>query len=335
MPFGLAPLSEEEVARVARTEGVRQATAGLQLWDFGPRQTTTILGVDAGAPAVGPSEALRTTLVEGRSFSPGEGDVAGLDLHYARFFDLRPGSTVVAGDREFEVVGIVELNQSSQAAAANLYLPLAQARALAGLPPGQVNQVYVQVTGAGQVEPVVKRLTERLGRLSVVTEDSLVQVMGGIGRVSSRFAGVAGAVALAGGLLMAFLALQGLVAERRREIGIMKVVGWRRRDVSKVFLAEALLLSVLGALLGLAVGVGAASLLGRLPFPTAKLTQSGAEHLVPPTPSVGSGPSLPVRVGVPVLAAAVVMAPATGALAGWGTARRAAAMKPAPLLRSP
>jgi putative ABC transport system permease protein len=44
------------------------------------------------------------------------------------------------------------------------------------------------------------------------------------------------------------------VAERRREIGLLRAVGAGRRQVLAVFLAEAIVLSLLGGLVGLVVG---------------------------------------------------------------------------------
>jgi putative ABC transport system permease protein len=59
------------------------------------------------------------------------------------------------------------------------------------------------------------------------------------------------------------------VTERTREIGIRKAVGARRREVLAQFLIEATTLSLVGGLIGLALGVGLALLLGLVtPLPT-------------------------------------------------------------------
>lgn len=54
------------------------------------------------------------------------------------------------------------------------------------------------------------------------------------------------------------------VTERTREIGIRMAVGARGSDVLIQFLVESVVMSILGGLIGLAVGIGAAALLGRL-----------------------------------------------------------------------
>lgn len=65
------------------------------------------------------------------------------------------------------------------------------------------------------------------------------------------------------GLIATFVAALGMfntlsvsLMERTREIGIMKTLGTRRRDVWKLFLVEGLLISVLGGIAGIILGVG-------------------------------------------------------------------------------
>jgi putative ABC transport system permease protein len=264
---------------------------------------------------------------------PGDAGVAVADRHFAAFFSLKPGATVMIGGRPFPLVGVAEQKGVSQGAAPNLYIPIADAQALAGLAPDQVDQVYVQVARASDSDAVVANVSQLLGPVSAITEDSLLQVMGGIGQVSARFATVASVVGLAGGLVLSWLALSGMVAERAWEIGVMKAVGWRSADVARVFLLEALLLSGVGGLLGLLLGWAGAVLLGQIPLPsTSSLTTPALPGLSAAAPSA-TPMTLPVEIGLLTPAVALLAVVGGGALAGWSSARRAAALKPALALR--
>jgi putative ABC transport system permease protein len=347
LPFGMAALIPSEVETIRNTEGVAAVAGALQIWDFGGTSYVTVLGVDienspmgagssasaADPTATGPEAVLSTGLLSGRTFIPGDHGVAVADLHYARFFDLKPGAKVTVDGVPFDLIGIVELRNGSQAAAANLYIPLADAQSLVNLEPGQVDQVYVQVSNAGQVDKVVARLTKELGNISVMTEDSMLQVMGGIGQVSARFSLIAAIVGLLGGLLLAWAALSGLVTERRVEIGIMKAVGWQSHDVQKTFLMEAFLLSLMGGLVGFFLGWGVALLLGQLPLPAtaapATQTIQSMAMIQADVPTL----TLPAKVDAATLALAILASVAGGTFAGWTNARKAAAQKPAQSLR--
>jgi len=331
LPFGSTAMTPAEVAQIAATPDVTQIAQALEIWDFGAAQYQTVLGIDLTQDQVGPTRLLREGLLAGRLFQADEHDVVVADRHYAAFYSLKPGDHVTIGGRSFQVVGVAEQRGSSQAGVANFYIPLADAQALVGLPAGQVNQVYARVANASHVEAVVAALTARLGTLSVISQESILQVMGGVALVSARFAAAAGLVGLLGGWVLTWVALSGLVAERQREIGIMKAVGWRARDVTRVFLLEALGLSLVGGLTGVLVGLGVALGLGYLPAPAARVTETLPGLAVAATQAVDA--RLPVQVTWSTLALAMLVAVSGGVLAGWLSARRAAGLKPSEALR--
>jgi putative ABC transport system permease protein len=105
------------------------------------------------------------------------------------------------------------------------------------------------------------------------------------------------------------------VTERTREIGIRKAIGARRTDILLQFLIESMFLSGVGGLLGIAVGAGLATWLGRGSL------QIAGGALPPP---IVSGPSVLLAFGVSV---------GIGLFFGIYPANRAAALNPIEALR--
>ena len=103
-------------------------------------------------------------------------------------------------------------------------------------------------------------------------------------------------------------------AERTREIGTLRAIGTRSRFIRRMFLAEGILL----ALLGCAAGAVLSLLLREA------LNHSGI--MLPPPPGATHGVPLHVRVYLAAYAAGAAAMLATLALASWFPARRAARM---------
>ena len=85
---------------------------------------------------------------------------------------------------------------------------------------------------------------------------------------------LAGVILPAIGLVVGAIVIMNImlvaVAERTREIGIRKSLGARRKDILRQFLAESATLSVVGAILGIALGVGLSQLIASVsPLPAA------------------------------------------------------------------
>ena len=93
---------------------------------------------------------------------------------------------------------------------------------------------------------------------SVINQRDLVAIFGQITGVLTLFLGaIAGISLLVGGIGIMNIMLVS-VTERTREIGLRKAVGAKRRDILIQFLIESVVLSLIGGLLGIALGALAA-----------------------------------------------------------------------------
>jgi putative ABC transport system permease protein len=87
------------------------------------------------------------------------------------------------------------------------------------------------------------------------TEDVIDQVTSIIDQLALFLGGIAAISLVVGSIGIANIMIVS-VTERTREIGIMKAVGARRRDIMQLFLVESLILGVIGAVVGVLAGLG-------------------------------------------------------------------------------
>ena len=99
---------------------------------------------------------------------------------------------------------------------------------------------------------------------TVFNQTDILNVFGQITDVITAFLGaIAGISLVVGGIGIMNIMLVS-VTERTREIGLRKAVGAKRRDIRLQFLVEAVVLSVTGGLIGIAVGAAGALAISRL-----------------------------------------------------------------------
>ena len=104
----------------------------------------------------------------------------------------------------------------------------------------------------------------------VITRDSLTDAWNNLtGVVFAAAVGIAGISLLVGGIGIMNIMLVS-VTERTREIGIRKSIGAKRRDILWQFIVEAIVLSAVGGIIGIFMGIGLGSLIGAAtPLPAA------------------------------------------------------------------
>lgn len=191
-------------------------------------------------------------------------------------------------------------------------IPITTAQRLFGT--DRVDAIFVRATSTGTIEQDVARVERALAprfddeEFSILTQDEIIGVVGDILELLTFvLAAIAGISLLVGGVGVSNIMLVS-VSERTREIGLRKALGARTRDITRQFLLEAVVLTGLGGLIGLALGIAAA-----------RLVDAWA-----PVPAIVTGWSVALAIGVSV---------AVGVFFGVWPARRAGRLDPVVALR--
>ncbi len=211
----------------------------------------TVIGLD---PAT--TQSVRSyTLASGRFLQPGDTNAlvisenlsqqAGLNLGDS--FTL-PGTT---GSTRFEIVGV--LSARPGAGAEEVYMPLTAAQALLNQT-GNINTIEALFAPNVDREQVSASVKSALGdrfKFGALESNSAFTSSLQLGQIGLNIFGV---FVLAMGGFVILNTFRTVVAERRRDIGMLRAVGASRRTVQGMILAESLLQGVIGTAVGLFLG---------------------------------------------------------------------------------
>jgi putative ABC transport system permease protein len=130
----------------------------------------------------------------------------------------------------------------------------------------RLDAIFVRADAAAAVDRdrvVIERVLAREideEDFTVLSQDEIIGVVGDILQILTLvLAAIAGISLLVGGVGVSNIMLVS-VSERTREIGLRKALGARTRDITRQFLLEATVLTGVGGLVGLGLGIGLAHL---------------------------------------------------------------------------
>jgi predicted permease len=275
--------------------------------------------------------AMGTRLIVGRDMTWSDfesgGRVAIISESFARELATEPSGALgrririgpFAQDDWKEVIGVVQDVQQDGlygAAPSSVYWPTLASNTL-GAPVAGVSSVAFAVrserAGGSSLAEEIRQAVRSVSASVPVAQERTMQSLYAASLARTSFTlvllGIAGAMALALGVIGIYGVIAYVVSQRTREIGIRSALGAEPRQVKRMFLLHGLALSALGAV----VGVVAAMALGRL-----------MSSLL-----FGVGPMDPTA-----YLAAVGVTIAAAALATYLPARRAATIDPMETLRA-
>ncbi|HET6445068.1 MAG TPA: ABC transporter permease [candidate division Zixibacteria bacterium] len=226
-------------------------------------------------------------IASGRYFNETEVDrtskvaILGADLAVELFGESDPiGQAVTAGTTKLTVIGVADEKGivGNTDFDSQLYVPItivfekfipSQFARFVG---DRVRIIYAQIDEDAVMEDVITQIELKLASskgitldelpFTIQTQDDIIETQGATTEAfRNLLAWVAGVSLLVGGIGIMNIMLVS-VTERTREIGIRQSVGATPADIRLQFLTEALMLSLVGGLLGAMLGVGGSILFG-------------------------------------------------------------------------
>jgi len=327
------PFSEQDMQAIRESSNDVVAISGV-LSNVAPvvngssNWVTAVEGVSEEYPSV-----RGWTTTSGRFFGSEEeragAKVAVLGATAARqlFDDQDPiGTSIRIVNTPFQVIGLLEAKGQSNSGSDLddvILVPASTARSLLGkkykLVPRNVGNIIVKIDEDASIEDakeiVIDVLRQRRRAQNSGEDDFHVRDLAEYIRTrtaAQQTLGLLLAATAAISLLVGGIGIMNImlvsVSERTREIGLRLAIGARRRDILRQFLTEAVVLCLLGGVIGVSLGIAATS---------------GVAHWA----------EWPVLISPQIVIVALLAAAATGICFGFLPARRASELSPIEALR--
>jgi len=191
--------------------------------------------------------------------------VLGAKVRQELFSGQNPlGQYLRVGGQRYRVIGVME--PKGQVLGLDLddavFIPAARAMELLNRP----GLIEMQVSYRADVDAntvihlITERLKERHGRedFTVISQEQALEVLGSVLDVITFAVGALGGISLLVGAVGILTIMTMAVTERTAEIGLLRALGAQEKQVLMLFLGEAIVLSALGGVMGLVIGIGIA-----------------------------------------------------------------------------
>lgn len=194
----------------------------------------------------------QVTLTNGHWFTPGQRQVVVSGRLAKRFLSFNVGDRIKSGVREFTVVG--QFDARNSAFDSEVWMDADEARAV--FDREMYSSVLVRAAGAAAMRSLTNRIeTDKRLPLRALPETAYYASQTMTAR-PIKFLGNFLATAMSiGAVFAAMNTMYASVGARTREIGTLRVLGYRRRSILLSFLIEGAFLALIGGALGCLIAV--------------------------------------------------------------------------------
>lgn len=247
-------IPEEYTAQLSKVFGVRDIVP--RIWGYYFDEVYganyTVLGIDAERMPL--ADKLHVSLAEGTMFDPSErGKVVLGRSVYA--LNQEKGSTLLSMFRSdlsqmsFEISGVFS-SDTDILTNDLIVMHIEDARDLFQIGEGIATDLCVYVVNPAEIGTIAKKIAKALPDTRVLTRSQISKTYQVVFGWRSGFASVCLLTALTAFVIFAWDKASGLSPEERREIGILKILGWETADILAVRFWEGFVVSGLAFVIG-------------------------------------------------------------------------------------
>jgi len=255
LPTNLNAMQAEAFNNLGDNGEVSAIAGVLEFLSFKDGHPTIITGLDPDITGIGPikpnyNKGECCEIIEGRYLQNTDTYTAVVDKEFAASEDLKVGSKIDIGGKDFEVVGVINTGRTARIAGAQVFIPINTAQQIVNK--GNIyTTVFIKISSQADPKIVEEKIKTAVGEEVTITTsaDFLATVAGMSAMTKTMAVGISLIVII---LVTLFVIKSSLasVYERKKEIGIMKAVGWRDRDVVKLITIENIIQSLIAGIIG-------------------------------------------------------------------------------------
>jgi len=167
----------------------------------------------------------------------------------AEDLDKFVGSSIKINGKKFKIKGIYATE--TELLGRIILMPIEEARELCGLSSEKINSIFIELEQPEHAEGVVKTINLKFDDIEARSTSGFAEEYSGI---MQQFRMVVFLVALVSALVAGIGIMNVMlmsVMERRREIGVLKAVGWHNYMVIRMVLYESCFIGILGGIIGI------------------------------------------------------------------------------------